>query len=408
MITIISLADGKYAAYLNVLVKSATKNFPEAKIVCVLVNSNEDIPGCELLHEKVDLSGHDLECYCTNARASLLKKFRKTRDGMLIWMDATTIIRKPCELAQIASKYDVCTRKKPDGKRWAGLLCVNDTEGGNRFIDEYYRLVNKDVSWYSNQDALDHCSHIDVSFGDLPETYLDYKFGDSVIWTGKGKKVREDKRWKEEMNKWGVKWECGGSDPVSKSAKFAYKDELKYWKKKKGRIKDRGSKLSRIFDEYVSGDFNTVVDVGCGPRCGLFQSRKFETMIAIDPLFDKYKKKGLAEIPEGVNVICSFADTFKLEQPADLIVSFNSLDHSGDIEKSINNIMDNLKTGGLFLLHVHMRTHAQLDDIHTMILTEGMLDNVFDEYSILRRFVYDSDPLYDKKAPRTYVAVVEK
>ena len=407
MITIITLADERYLSYLKVLVKSAAENFPEAKLYCVLVNTKEDIPGCEIEHVDSLLQGHELECFCTNARASLLKKLRKTREGMLIWMDATTIIRKPCSgLVQIAKKHDVCTRQKPDGKRWAGLLCVNDTEGGDRFIEEYDRLVSKDVAWYSNQDALDCCSSMGVSFGNLPEKYLDYKFNDSVIWTGKGRKVREDERWKAEMDKWGVKWENGGSDPVSKTAKFAHKDELKYWKKKKGRIKDRGSRLAKLFDEYVSGDFETVVDVGCGPRCGIFQEKTFPKMVAIDPLWGKYKKNGLAEIPEGVETVTAFADSF--DAPADLIVSFNSLDHSGSIEKSIGNIMGNLSGGGLFFLHVHMRTSSQLDGIHTMILTEGMLDNLFEGHTILRRFVYDEDILYDKKAPRTYVALVEK
>ena len=408
MITIISLADERYAAYMKVLVKSAAKNFPEAKLSCVLVNSDEDIPGCELLHEKTDLSGHDLECYCTNARAKLLKDLRQKRDGIIIWMDATTIIRKPCYgLIDVASKYDVCYRHKPEGGGWAGLLCVNDTDGGLKFVEEYYRMVSRDTTWYSNQDALN--TPIEgVFYGDIPETYLDYKFNDSIVWTGKGRKIRSDNRWKQEMSKWGEAWRDSGSDPVSKIARFAKKDELKYWKKKKGRISDRGDRLGSLFDKYISGEFKAVADVGCGPRCGLFQARKFETMIAVDPLFDKYKKKGLAEIPEGVNVICAFADTFKLGQHVDLIVSFNSLDHSGDIAKSIANIMDNLKVGGLFLLHVHMRAHKELDDIHTMILTEGMLDNLFLPYTVIKKDIYESDKLYDKPAPRTYVAVVQK
>jgi hypothetical protein len=240
----------------------------------------------------------------------------------------------------------------------------------------------------------------------LPETYLDFKFNDSVIWTGKGRKVREDKRWIAEMNKWGIKWcGAGAGNLPSKNSVFFYKSELKYWKNKKGRMLDRGIKIAEMYDQYVHNEYNCVVDVGCGPRCGLFQKKTFSKMYAVDPLFNKYKKKELVEIPKGVKTICAYADTFRLDEKPDIIVSFNSLDHSGNIAKSIEHIMSLTDT---FLIHVHLRSRKQLDEVHSMVLTEGMIDNIFSKYNVVKKTIYDSDPLYDKKAPQAYVALVAK
>jgi SAM-dependent methyltransferase len=412
MVNIITLADSKYLANMRVLLRSAAVNMPDAIIYAYIVNA--DITGLEadnknarIIPVKSDYTGHALECFCTNARGELLKKHYNNND-MLIWMDATTIIRKPCHgLVELAEKHDITVRAKAEhGKHWAGLICINNTVGGKLFINRYEEIIAADNSWYSNQDALDRCimELSGVSLGALPEAYLDFKFNDSIIWTGKGQKVRTDKRWKKEMKKYGIKWECAGAEnPVSINSKFAYKSELKYWKKKKGRIVDRSKRMSDLLYEYVDGGFNIVADVGCGPRCGIFQAQTFKKMYAIDPLFDKYKEKGLAEIPEGVETICAYADSFSFENPVDLIVSFNSLDHSGNFEKSVHNIMKNT---GLFFLHVHLRTKEQLDEVHSMILTEGMIDNVLSRYMVVKKDVLSKDLLYDGDAPSAYVAMV--
>jgi hypothetical protein len=416
MVNIITIADGKYLANMQVLLRSLVVNLPEAIIYAYVVNvapdKIEQTKNCnknvKVLAIDNNLAGHELECFCTNARGELLKKHYNDKD-MTIWMDATTIIRKPCQgLVDFAERHDVSVRAKAEaGKHWAGLICVSATVGGKVFVERYGEIVSGDPSWYSNQDALDRCVYelAEVRFGNLSETYLDFKFKDSVIWTGKGRKVREDKRWIDEMNRWGIKWEgAGASNQPSQTSVFAYKSELKYWKKKKGRILERGAKIAEMYDRHAPGEYRCVADVGCGPRCGLFQGKTFPKMYAIDPLFDKYKKKGLAEIPEGVKTICAYADSFSISERPDIVVSFNSLDHSGNIEKSIIHIMSVTDT---FLLHVHMRDASQLDEVHTMVLTEGMIDNILSRYKSVTKIVYDSDPLYDKAAPRTYVALVK-
>ena len=113
MITLMSISDRKYLAYLKVLVRSAKVNFPEAEMYCVLVNCDDTI-GDEYI--TTDLEGEELEIYCANLRISVLNKLRQERKGVLIWMDADSIIRKPCNgLVKILETCDVVAREKERG-----------------------------------------------------------------------------------------------------------------------------------------------------------------------------------------------------------------------------------------------------------------------------------------------------
>lgn len=190
--------------------------------------------------------------------------------------------------------------------------------------------------------------------------------------------------------------------------KIARGFELQYWTAHKDKKYDRGSKILSLFP--IDYDKTSVVaDVGCGPKCGIFSARKFHTMYAIDPLWTDYENNKLTLIPSRVELIETTADSFKTNTLCDLIVSANALDHSGDLEKSIENIVSNLVYNGLFAMHVHMRTKYQLNKGHKMVITEEQIDEIFSDLGleILHKKIYDECPLENKEYT-TYTSVVKR
>jgi len=97
--------------------------------------------------------------------------------------------------------------------------------------------------------------------------------------------------------------------------------------------------------------------------------------------------------------------TRRLPQKADMVISVNSLDHSGDIKKSVNNIASSIKEGGIFHMHVH-RTKAQLNKSHRMLIREKEFDNVFVQYSVINKKIYNTCP-FDNKEYRSYTISVK-
>jgi len=187
--------------------------------------------------------------------------------------------------------------------------------------------------------------------------------------------------------------------------KIAKKYELKYWQAHKKEPYDRAQNMLNIF--RFPSNCRIAADIGSGPRGGIFHTYKTPIMYAVDPLWESYKEANLEVIPEGVIPITSEAQHFVLPQKAELAVSVNALDHSGSLAKSIHNILENICCGGLFFLHVHMRTKKQLNKGHQMLITEAEIDDIFRPYSVLRKTIYDHCPI-EFKPYQSYVAEVQK
>ena len=180
--------------------------------------------------------------------------------------------------------------------------------------------------------------------------------------------------------------------------------EINYWLAHKNEKNVRSSVMKKLFkDEIILAD--VAVDVGSGPNCGIFNEVLFKKMYAVDPLWYKYKTLGIAKTVSGVNCIESTAEDFKLPEKADVIFSFNALDHSGSLEKGFHNIMDNLNVSGRFYFHIHLRTKSQLNTGHRMALTEDDIDNILKPYNILNKKIVNKCPL-DNKNYHSYIAIV--
>jgi len=180
--------------------------------------------------------------------------------------------------------------------------------------------------------------------------------------------------------------------------------ELEYWLSHKNEEYTRPSVMKKLFqNEIIVG--SVAADIGSGPHCGVFNELLFEKMYVVDPLWYRYKTLGLDRLVSNVVCVEAMAEDFKLPEKADVIFSFNALDHSGSLESSFNNIMDNLNEEGKFYFHVHLRTEKQLNAGHRMVLTEDLIDNILKPYNILNKKIVDKCPL-DNKYYKSYIAII--
>ena len=220
---IISACDKNYFDFLKVLVKSAVINFPEASIYVELVNMNEKNktiienigPKCEAEIVSIDFKNtNQLKCYCTNRRVDLFNKLRAVSDDILIWIDADSIIRRSClELMGIISTHDVSAvvRPPPVASLRGGIIAINNTDEGNKFIKKYVKIMKplnkwnkaKDTKkiqsdpftwecWMSNQNCLDALCRKKkdpkLNFAVLDNLYCDVHLKDEgYIWAAKNR-----------------------------------------------------------------------------------------------------------------------------------------------------------------------------------------------------------------------------
>lgn len=148
------------------------------------------------------------------------------------------------------------------------------------------------------------------------------------------------------------------------------KIELKYWKhKNKSLIISTYSKFFEIVPIELFKNCLKVADIGSGAYGGIFNAIKFPVMIAVDPMWGEYTSAGLK--PDDDSIIRLSVDSTRFIMTGlDCIFTINAIDHSGDFQQSIANLYDALKDGGLFAMHVHMRTNEQLDSCHKMVITD--------------------------------------
>jgi len=214
-ITLISLADSAYYKYLKVLVKSAIINFPQAKLHIVLVNMGEEHrvaikslgENIRVDIETVSFPGeHEKRCYCASRRAFLFKKLREETDDVLLWIDADSIIRKPCDdLISHLNSCELTMRSKSKGRFASGVIGVDSTDVCNMFIEEYYAEVSRHNDWMNDQRSL-HQVYLrfkdKIKFNYLPRTYCEVSLTEeAVIWTAKSHR-KDGKKYRAEMAKY--------------------------------------------------------------------------------------------------------------------------------------------------------------------------------------------------------------
>jgi anaerobic magnesium-protoporphyrin IX monomethyl ester cyclase len=154
--------------------------------------------------------------------------------------------------------------------------------------------------------------------------------------------------------------------------------EIKYWeqiliKNDPEIYKARYEIIKCLFPEkYVDMNAHKVADIGSGPLGGIFSVNKWSKMVAVDPLWEDYVQRFEYLIPKNITRIIGVADDLPTDA-FNIIWAINSLDHSGNLDNSMEHLLKCLAPEGVFLLHIHMRTKEQLNKAHKMIVTEKQL-----------------------------------
>lgn len=218
-IYIISVATKEYFKMLKGLISSSVLKFPQAKFFITLVNMDK-----RYSHELLKIS-KDIEfnyddvffkskehqfIYCTNRRATLLKRFAsKKRNSILIWLDADSIFTKDASDFYneiIKDDYCVCFfqkgRLKKGIRRIMGGLIVVDTSkkdslsflklyAKNVPIDLHKKIIigkkkhNRNLRlnqrWLRRKFVVKYEDKMKMKFLSYP--YISTSEKDSIIWS---------------------------------------------------------------------------------------------------------------------------------------------------------------------------------------------------------------------------------
>lgn len=224
MITIVTVASPTYLDYAKALICSAEINFPSARIVVGLVNSGKDIKkefeernsNCKVILSSVDSKNERV--FSSNQKCITMKKARDTgNNDILLWVDADSIIRRPCnDIYDILNK-DMVVRLKDQKKTifgkniydaYSGVFAIGNSKIGKDILDEYAKLTeNNTMYWASDQDYVAYLYYKYKCNNPLPSYLLDFKMeAESLIWTLKCKPKSINGRFHRERDKYLALW----------------------------------------------------------------------------------------------------------------------------------------------------------------------------------------------------------
>ncbi|MDA9121210.1 glycosyltransferase [Flavobacteriales bacterium] len=151
--------------------------------------------------------------------------------------------------------------------------------------------------------------------------------------------------------------------------------ELNYWTKKKASEEDLSNKHYEFFH---TTHFNipvsfyadkTILDIGCGPRGSLEWANGAKRRMGLDPLANEYKK--LIDQNQGMEYICASAEDIPLQTgECDAVFLFNSLNHTENIEQTLQEVIRITKLGGILLLLVEVNHEPTVCEPHKISQTQ--------------------------------------
>jgi len=185
--------------------------------------------------------------------------------------------------------------------------------------------------------------------------------------------------------------------------------EIKYWRKTGI---DKGSNIYSNYckafdlDEY---DFSgrKILDIGCGPFGGCFCHHGELDVTPMDILADEYNKIGVSkrQIAYG-----DLSQNLPVENDKfDFVISTNAIDHIPDVNHGFTEIRRVMVPGGIFFLHVHLRTRKELNKAHVHVLNRKIVKKMAmrNQFEVLRA-KEDSDWVNDRQDRRAAYLTLRK
>ncbi len=207
MVTIVSIASENFLPYLRALVVSARINYPSARVVVELINCpDSEVDAFKRNHhnitvmtKKTDKTGEDRRVFCMNRKAYAMLDIRHAGDtNTLLWIDADSYIRLPCQSIENVINHDLTLRLKSTStifndvkmqECYSGVFAFGNTKRGNKMLRQYAESMTRGKAyWAADQDNVAYVYAINsqADLGILPKEYLDFKVGKaSYIWTVK-------------------------------------------------------------------------------------------------------------------------------------------------------------------------------------------------------------------------------
>lgn len=203
MITIATIAsNGYYAQFAKALAISAKQNFPDCRFAIEMFNSDSKTcddfykiqPGCYIRLQTCEKTKE--REICSNHKGEFLKHLRKKGNtDVLLWIDADSLIMKPCNDMSVFMNNDICVRFKETKTNFNGVLALDVFAGvfsfGNSslavgMLKTYCEYVSENISWGSDQLNLARiCAEFsEAKIGSLSDSFLDNNVGSSsYIWS---------------------------------------------------------------------------------------------------------------------------------------------------------------------------------------------------------------------------------
>ena len=152
-----------------------------------------------MVSKKTDKTGEDKRVFCMNRKAYAMLDARNSGDtNTLLWIDADSYIRLPCQSIENVIKHDLTLRLKNTFTQihnekvqecYSGVFALGNTIRGNEMLKQYAEVMNKGKPhWSADQDNIAYIYAINknANLGILPKEYLDFKVAkSSYIWTVK-------------------------------------------------------------------------------------------------------------------------------------------------------------------------------------------------------------------------------
>ncbi len=160
----------------------------------------------------------------------------------------------------------------------------------------------------------------------------------------------------------GLKWKLAQSLEIRWWKQYLGKKDVAGYLQQKMSYWDRF--LKQIKPEIPVPAKLKILDAGCGPA-GIFMALEGNTVVAIDPLLDKYRS--LDHFRPLQYHWTSFRNEMmeKLdeENQYDLIFSINAINHVNDIDLCYNNLVKALKPGGFLVISTDAHRYKILKKI---------------------------------------------